>query len=135
MTGRSSISGCDRAPASGDQDGLAGEVALDFVQSDRHGLAAEQVLELDVAELPDFGAPGQQILQAGEDLERQLRLHAPLDDALQLGPRGGGDGDHEQLHAVCGRELRQSHSPTEHTDTVKRSPMSVGIVVDQADHP
>ena len=34
-----------------------------------------------------------------------------------------------------GREGRQRDSPAEHPDTVQGSPVSIGIVVDQADDP
>ena len=123
----------DRARAARDEDRLPGDVALHQIEVELDGLAPEEILQLHVSELPDFGALGEQVLQRRQDLTLDPGFGAAVDDAPQLRAVGGRNGDDQQLDVVVGRETAQVADSAEHPHAVQRPAVRVRVVVDQAD--
>ena len=103
----------DRAAGAGDEHRLAGEVRRDRGEVELHRLAAEQVLDLDRADLPGeiHAVVGDELVHARERLHDHVRLAAQGHDALvRLAARGRdrdddlvGTGLPEQARQVIGR--------------------------------
>ena len=62
---------------------LSGDEGADRVLVELHGLAAEQVLDGDVADLGDVDPPAEDLVEAGDDLDLSSavlgQLHDPAD--------------------------------------------------------
>ena len=87
--------GADRAAGAGDQHHLAGEVAADAIQLHPHGLAPEDVLDLDRAHLAHSAAAGLQQLEDRRHRAHRDRLPATgLHNTRAQGARRRGDRDH-----------------------------------------
>ena len=125
----------DRARAPRDEDRLPGDVVLHLIEVEPDRLAPQQVLQLHVPQLADFGALGEQILQRRQDLVLDARFGAAIDDAPQLRPVGGRNRDHQQLDVVVRCQAAQVADAAEHPHAVQRPAVRVRVVVDQAEHP
>ena len=118
----------------GDEDGLAREVALHLREVELDGLAPQQVLDLDVAHLGDRGPAGEQVVERGDDLELDARLAAAVHDAPRLLGRRGTDRDHQQPDLVPLHQQRKAVGPAQDRHAVQGAAVGVGVVVDQAHH-
>src|SRR5207247_11118101 len=97
----------------GDEDGLAREVALNLREVELDRFAPQQVLDLDVAHLGDRGPAGEQVVERRDDLELDARLAAAVYDAPRLLARRGTGRDHEQPDVVPRGQQRKGSGPAQ----------------------
>ena len=96
----------DRASSPGDEHRAAGHDRPDALEVRLHRLAAEQVLDLDLAKLRQADAPREDLEQRRNRARGDLCVHRRPDDASYDGARGTGHRDHDLLDAVRGNDGR-----------------------------
>src|SRR5437763_24792 len=96
----------DRAARPGAEHRAAGRDRPDALEVRLHRLAAEQVLDLDLAKLSQADAPREDLEQRRNRARGDLCVHRRPDDASYDGARGTGHCDHDLLDAVRGNDGR-----------------------------
>ena len=124
----------DRAAGAGDEDDLAVEVRADAVELHPHGLAAEDVLDLDVAHLAHRGRAGlQQLEDRRQRAHRDAALAAGAHDvrAHDAGRRRDRDRDLVGLDLL--EDPPELGRRAEDLDAVDAQARLERVVVDEAD--
>ena len=124
--------GADRAARAGHHDALAGQelAELGLVEVDR--LAAEQVLDLDVADPGHLDLALQDLVEAGDDPDADLDLPAETDQPQDLLAGDLGDRDDDLRDAELLDEAGQVFRRAEDAEAVDDGALLLGIVVDEA---
>ena len=126
--------GADRAPRTGDEDDLVAQVGADGVELHPHGLAAEHVLDLHLAELlGELDASPQQLEDGGQRADADAALAAGGDDLAADRSRGRGDRDHHLLRLQLLEDAAELLGAAEHLDPEQAHPLLAGVVVDEPD--
>ncbi len=121
-------------PAPGDEHGLVLDVRGDRVDVDLDRLAAEQVLDLDRADLlGEVEIAGDQLVQPRQRLHRHVLRAGHLGNAGALLAGGGRNRDQELVGSPVAEDVRQLVARAEHADPVQAQVLLARVVVDQAD--
>ena len=99
--------GADGAAGAGDQDGLAARLARQEIGVGRNLVAAEQVVDLDGAQIGDADAPRGDVLHRRQHLHLDRLVLQILEDAATLAPPIVGQGDEDFLHLMTLDQQRQ----------------------------
>ena len=122
----------DRAARSRHEHGGAAEVVADALGVDRRGLPAQQVAQVDVADVLEH--PRARVGGRVEHLHLGLGAQGAVDDRLRLLPAGVGEGDEDPVDPVPAAQLFEVARAAEHGDAAQRSAVQAGVVVDEAHH-
>ena len=126
--------GADRAAGAGDEHGLVLDVRGDRFDVDLDRLAAEQVLDLDRADLlGEVEIAGDQLVQPRQRLHRHVLLAGHLGDPRALLAGGRGDGDQQLVGPPVAEQVRQLVARAEHPNPVQAQVLLARVVVDQPD--
>ncbi len=124
----------DRPAGSGDEDDLVGQIRRDGAEVDLDGLAAQDVLHLNRANLRgEVEIAGDQLVQSGQRLDRDAHLACDLDDPLALFAGRRRKGDQELVRLVVPQDVRQIGRRPEHPHALEAHVLLARIVVDEAD--
>ena len=121
----------DGATGTGDHDDFAGDVAREQARLRRHRVSAEQVGDVDLADVRHLGLAVDQLEQARQDLHRQAGAFHALDQPAFLRRAGRRNGQHDLL------DLMAEDGLAELRGLVDRQPgddlaVQVGPVVEKA---
>jgi hypothetical protein len=126
--------GADRAPGTGDEDGLARDVRRDRAHVDLDRLAAEQVLHLDRPDLVgEVEIAGDQLVQARQRLHGDVLGARDVDDPRALVARRGRDRDQHLVRAAVAEDVRELVGRAEDADPVQAHVPLARVVVDEPD--
>lgn len=93
----------DAAAAARDEHGLAGDVGRDLIEVDLHRLAAEQVLDVHLADLLDAHLAVGELADAGQCAQGAGRVVAVVEDLQLLLPGSRRDGEDDLVNVVLFR--------------------------------
>ena len=124
--------GADRAAGARHHDALARQELAELGFVEIHGLAAEKVFDLDVADARDVDPPLQHVVQAGDDANADLDLPAQADQVQDLLPGDLGDRDDDLGDPELLDQARQGLGRSEHPDALDHGALLVGVVVHEA---
>ena len=103
--------GADRAAGAGDEDDPVAQVGADPVELDHDRVAAEHVLDLDLAQLfVELDAAAQELEHGRQGADADLALAAGGDDLGAQRPRRRGDRDHDLVGLGLVEDRRRSRS-------------------------
>ncbi len=125
--------GADGTAGAGDEDDFVFEVTGDFVQVDVYFFSAEQVFDLDGADLTDGDFAVDQFVDAGEGFNFDRQFAADAGKAANLGTGRGWNGDDDFINFVLFHDVRDVVAGAEYFDTVEGAALLGRIVVDEAD--
>jgi hypothetical protein len=108
--------GADGSAGTGHEHPAPGEVAGDLVDADVDLVAAEQVLEVDVADVGDVHLAVDDPGQRREHLDRHVGSVGVLDDPPHGARRDAGDRDDDDLRARLGHGSGQVLAAPDHGD-------------------
>ena len=125
----------DRAAGAGDQHDLVLQVGADAVELHHDRLAAEHVLDLDLAQLPgQLDAAAQQLEDRRQGADVDVALAAGRDDPAAQLARRRGDRDHDLVGLRRRRGCGRSRSVVPSTlMPCRRMPALARVVVQEAD--
>ena len=126
--------GADRAAGSGDQDDPVTQVGADAIELDHHGLAAEHVLDLDLAQLSgQLDAAAKQLEDRRQGAHADVALARRGDHlaADRAGSRRDGDDHLGRLELV--QDSTEIIGPAEDLEPEQPHPQLARVVVDEAD--
>jgi hypothetical protein len=124
--------GTDRAAGAGDQHRAFAELLVHQLPVEGDRLAAEQVLDRDLAQLVGADVVVELVGQARDLAERQPGLVAQRDDAPHLRRARRGHGDHQQARGGLARDALEVVERAEHLDVLDLRALEHGHVVEQA---
>ncbi len=125
--------GADRAAGAGDEDRAAGEVAGDVLDVDVDLVPAEQVGDVDVADVGDLHLAVHDLRQRRQHLDAHARGVGVLDDAAHRAGGGTRDRDDDGAGTGLGDRLDHLVAGTEHGDARDHQALLVPGVVEQPD--
>ena len=124
----------DRSAGAGDQDALVLEVGADAVELHHHRVAAEDVLDPDLAQLAgELDAAAQELEHGRQGSHRDLALTAGGDYLAAQDPRGRRDRDHDLVRRELVADPADLVGGPEHLEPDRAHVALRGIVVDEAD--
>ena len=124
----------DGAAAAGDQDRLALDVAGDLVQIDLDAVAAQQVLDLHIADLLNVHAARGNVRQGRDHLGLTAGLLADFENLALLLRRRRGDGEDDLLDVVAVGHLADVRPGANDGNAADGAADLLTVVVDEADH-
>ena len=122
----------DAAAAARDEDGLAGDVSGDLVKVDLHGLAAEQVLNVHLADLLDAHLAVGELADAGQRAQGAGRIVTAVEDLELLLPGRRGNGKDDLVDAVLFRHGGDDVPPADDLYAAQVAAVFLRRVVDDA---
>ena len=126
--------GADRAAGTGDEHRLARQVLGDRVDIHLDGLAAENVLHLDRADLAgEVQVARDELVETGQRLDGDVRVLGDLDHLLPRLARRRRDCDQDLVGWIVSKDVRKVGRRPEDTDAVQAKILLARIVVDEAD--
>ena len=126
--------GADRAAGAGDEHRAALEKAVQSRFIERHGVAAEEIVELDRTQRRDADPARDDVRKRGHGHDRDARVAAELDGALAPAVARFRHGDDRLRHRVALRDLADAIDPPFDLHPRERRALLAGIVVQHADH-
>ena len=125
--------GADGPACPRDEDGVPLEERADLAHVDLDLLAAEHVLDLHRPDLRELHVAGDQLVEAGQRLHRDVRGLRRLDDAGAHLARRRRDRDQHLVGRVVAHDPRQVGGRPEHTHAEDADVLLRRVVVDEAD--
>jgi len=123
----------DGPPGACHEDDLAGQEVSDVLGIEFDGFAAEEVVDVDLAEAADVEMAFDEVGHAGHDAERQPLALADLDDASEFVAGGPRQGDDDFLGVLSPSDLGQVVHAAEHRHAVNPHAALPRVVVDEPD--
>ena len=126
--------GADRAAGAGDEDDAVAQVGADAVELTHDRVAAEHVLDPNLAQLAvELDAAAQQLEHGRQGADADLTLAAGGDDFGPQRPGRRGDRDHDLVRFGLVEDLRHLLGRAEHLQAQHPHPALARVVVDEAD--
>ncbi len=126
--------GADRAAGAGDEDDAVAQVGADAVELDHDRVAAEHVLDLDLAQLlAQLDAAAQELEHGRQGANADLALPAGGDDPGSQRPRRRGDRDHDLVGLGLVEDRLDLRRRPQHLEAEHPHPLLARVVVDEAD--
>ena len=122
----------DRATGAGHEHGDAAEVIANAFGVDGRRLAAEEVAEVEIADVLEH--PGSRAGGRTQHLHLGPRSQRPSDDRLRLLLVGMRQRDEDPVDAVAATQLLEVVGAPQHPDAAQRPVVQQGVVVDEPDH-
>jgi hypothetical protein len=119
----------DRTTGAGHEHGDAAEVIADALGVHWRRLAAEEVAEVQIANVLEH--PGSRAGARTEHLHLRPGTQRPVDDRLRVLPVGVRQGDEDAVDAMPATQLLELAGASQHLDAAQRSAMEQGVVVDE----
>ena len=118
----------DRAAGAGNQHMLAADTAAQQVQSRRHGVAAQQVLDGHVLNLVQAGAAAGDVVEGGHGLHADIQLFQPVHQCHAAVPGEGRQGQQHRGHRalLC---LGLQALAVDHRHAAQQRALLAGVVV------
>ena len=123
----------DGAAGAGDEDDAVGEVGGDVGLVEADGLAPEEVLEVDLADLRDRDLPADELVDAGDDPVLDVGVPGQLHHAADDGAGLRRHGDEELVDAVRREHVREVPDGAEDAEAHEPLPLLARVVVEEAD--
>ncbi len=123
----------DGAAGAGDHHALSLDVLRDRAHVGLDLRATQEVLDVEIAGIPQTDGTGDQVGQARKDLDVRPRGLADAVDAGDLVGGGRGDGDHDLGDVVFLGQLRSFRDASQYRVPLDRHAFESGIIVHEAD--
>ena len=124
----------DRAATAGDQHRLALQHVAQAAGVEADGVAAEQVVHLDITDLRYLDLAAHQLLHVRNDQQLDVGALAQLEDAAAGGVVGGSHGQHRMLAVAVAGDGFELFPAAEDAHPAQLAADLVGVVVQHADH-
>src|SRR5690606_17348516 len=126
--------GADRAAGARDHHALAAQVAEDAADVELHGLTAEEVVDVDLADAAQVDATGKHLVHAGDDLVGEVGPCLPdlVDDVTDVVSALRRHGDEHLVDLVLQDDLAGVLDGAKHRHAGDALALLVPIVVEEA---
>jgi len=121
----------DRPARARDQHALARQQFPDPGRIGLHRLAAQQIIDLHVAQLVELDAPVQQLVDARHDASSHARGLADVDELAHGPARCARHGDDDLVDMMLSDELWDRLSSSQHPNPVQHHPVFRRVIVDE----
>ena len=122
------------AAAAGDEHALAGQQLAHRPRFRADGVAAQEVLQADVAHLLEADGAVEQLVKTGDGARLDARLLADAHDLANLDAGRSGHGDDDVVHAVALDQGGDGGAVAQHGCTIDGEAVLAGVIVNKADH-
>ena len=123
----------DRAPGAGDHHHLVLHMGGEQVELGRDRIAAQEILDLDGAEVADLDVARRDLLERRQRLDHHRKRLQRLDRGAALAAERRGHGEQHLFDVLGGDHLADLAGP-QHLDAVHHLPRERRVVVDESDH-
>ena len=124
--------GPDGPPRTGDHDHLVADAGIEQMGVRRHGVAAQQVRDIDLADFLRSGLSGEDFGEVGQRADMEIEGFEPVQDFLLAAARGRRQGQQHAGNAAVADE-RGQYLGREDFHAVDEVALQAGLVIDERD--
>jgi hypothetical protein len=124
--------GADAAAAAGDHDDAIFEEGSDAERFEFDGIAAEEILNFDVAELADLDLAGGELVHGGDRFEAETGLLEELDEFTNAAGGSGGHGDNNFLELEVEAAVEEGFGRADDWDVVDAGAPFLFVIIKES---